>query len=333
MPVLLALLGAVAYGISDFLAALGARRLGVVAATVLGYGAGLVAIVALWPLAPGAWSAGAALAGAAAGVLAAVGFLGFYAALAIGPMSVLSPLMAVVGSLVPVAIALVGGERMSPLAVAAVVAAITAGALVSANREPANRVTARALLLALVGGVGLGSSIAAIDSAPEGSGLIPGVLELAVGLVVLGIIAASRWSRSARRSRSRLETTRGRARWSRSARRSRSRLETTRGRIEPAVVSGRGVAAPGRSSTDPAKPGRAGYAQALGGGSLLGLANGLLVLALVAGGGLAVVAVLINLYPVVTVILATVITRERIAPVQIAGVALALAASVVLTFA
>ncbi|MFT4124083.1 MAG: hypothetical protein QM635_09650, partial [Microbacteriaceae bacterium] len=69
--------------------------------------------------------------------------------------------------------------------------------------------------------------------------------------------------------------------------------------------------------------------QALGGGVLLGAANGLLVLAL-AGGQLAIVAVLVGLYPAVTVLLATLLGRERMASAQLAGVLLALAASLAL---
>jgi drug/metabolite transporter (DMT)-like permease len=284
VPVVLALVAALAYGVSDFLAALASRRFGVLRATTIGYLTALVAIVLLWSTSPGLWSAGAALSGAVAGVLAVVGFLGFYSALAIGPMSVLSPFMSVLGALVPVGIALGRGERLTPLAITAIVVAVLAGALVSVTRERASRIPLRALLCAVVGGVGLGSSVAAIDAAPSGSGLVPGVVETAVGVVILVVVSIMR-----------------------------------RGATRAAAAE------TGASRTP--------HAQAVVAGALLGLANGLLVLALAGGGGLAVVSVLVNLYPVVTVLLATIIARERMAAIQVVGVVLAFAASTTLVLA
>jgi drug/metabolite transporter (DMT)-like permease len=67
-------------------------------------------------------------------------------------------------------------------------------------------------------------------------------------------------------------------------------------------------------------------------GLLIGGANVLLMLALQAG-SVAVVAVLVNLYPVATVLLAWIVLRERINAVQSTGVVLAVAASVMLGLA
>ena len=67
-------------------------------------------------------------------------------------------------------------------------------------------------------------------------------------------------------------------------------------------------------------------------GLLIGGANVLLMLALHAG-SVAVVAVLVNLYPVATVLLAWIVLRERINAVQATGVVLAVAASVMLGLA
>ena len=65
------------------------------------------------------------------------------------------------------------------------------------------------------------------------------------------------------------------------------------------------------------------------GGVLLGAGNVLLVLAL-HGGNLAVVAVLVSLYPLATVILARLVLKERMSLVQFFGVALAIVAAVLL---
>ena len=195
MAAVIALIAAVVYGASDFLEALAARGMTARVATTIGYVFATVTILAMWPLFPGVWSAGTAVAGAIAGVLCVVGLLAFYAALAIGPMSVLSPTIAVLGSLVPVAAALVRGESLAPLTIAAVVVALLAAALVSIERGEGRRVSARALLLAVIAAVGLGGSIVALDEAPAASGLIPAVVEISVGLLALVSIALVRRDR------------------------------------------------------------------------------------------------------------------------------------------
>jgi drug/metabolite transporter (DMT)-like permease len=190
VSVLLALLSAFSYGVSDFLAALATRRLLVLRATTIGYGFAALVVLAAWFLDPGHWTPGATLAGLVAGALSVIGFLGFYAALAIGPMSVLSPVMAVLGSLVPVLVALLRGDALSPLALIAIAAAVLAAGLVSIERDRARRVSPRAALYALVGGVGLGASVAALDFAPSGSGLIPAVVEILVGFALVALLLA-----------------------------------------------------------------------------------------------------------------------------------------------
>jgi drug/metabolite transporter (DMT)-like permease len=67
-------------------------------------------------------------------------------------------------------------------------------------------------------------------------------------------------------------------------------------------------------------------------GLLIGGANVLLMVALHAG-SVAVVAVLVNLYPVATVLLAWIVLRERVNALQGTGIVLAVAASVMLGLA
>jgi drug/metabolite transporter (DMT)-like permease len=72
--------------------------------------------------------------------------------------------------------------------------------------------------------------------------------------------------------------------------------------------------------------------QALLAGALLVVANILLVIGLHLG-ELAIMGVLNALYPLGTVLLALIVLRERLSRLQLAGIALALAASVVLALA
>lgn len=277
MAAILALVSAVLYGTSDFLGTLGARRSGLVPSTAVVHVAAAVALLGLWPLAPGAWTPGVVVSGLVAGVLALAGMLAFYAALAIGPMSVLSPLIAALGATVPVLAAVALGERFGGFTIAAIVGAIAAAGLVSAERGEGRRVSRRALALALLSGATLGGSLVALDRAPAGSGLIAAELEIGVGVVVLLTWALV-------------------------------------GRVPMRVGGSRGIA------------------WSVSGGVLLGAANAGIVLALAAG-ELAIVSVLVCLYPVATVLLATIVLRERMSGVQVAGIALALAASVVLALA
>ncbi|HWT32487.1 MAG TPA: EamA family transporter, partial [Microbacterium sp.] len=67
-------------------------------------------------------------------------------------------------------------------------------------------------------------------------------------------------------------------------------------------------------------------------GTVTAAANAAIMTALHTG-DLAVVAVLNNLYPVSTIVLAWLVLRERLSPLQLTGVALAVVASVLLGLA
>lgn len=295
ITVVLSLVTAASYGVSDFLGAVGARRLRVLPGTTVTYGFGLVTLLVMLPLLGGAWSEQTVLWGAVAGFAAIIGFLAFYAALAAGPMSLASPLIAVIGSLVPVVIALLLGERLPALAWIAIVLALGGAALISVTRAgEVGGIPRKTVVLSLLAGAGLGSSIAALDRAPQDSGVTAAVVEIAVGLALLGVLLlGARLSGWARRALTILDE------------------EQEADRIP--------------------SPRRARLASAVG-GVLLGVANGVLLLALQSG-SLAVVSVLVGLYPIGTILLARVVYREKLAPLQIGGVVLAIAASVLLALA
>ena len=291
----LSLVTAVSYGVSDFLGAVGARRLKVLPGTAVTYGFALLTLLVMLPIIGGAWSGETVLWGGIAGAAAIVGFLAFYAALAAGPMSLASPLIAVVGSLVPVVIALLLGERLPVLAWIAIVLALGGGALISVTRGGRGTgIPRKTVGLSLLAGLGLGSSIAALDQAPHDSGVTAAVVEITVGVVLLGVLLlAARVSARSRGALAMLDE------------------EQEADRI------------PSRS--------RAWAASAVG-GVLLGVANGVLLLALQSG-SLAVVSVIVGLYPVATIILARVVYREKLTIVQLGGVVLAVVASLLLAAA
>ena len=120
MSLFLALPGALAYGFADFAGGLATRRAPVLLVTAVVQLAGLVALLAVVPLAGGtpSWQA------MGWGVLAAAGGTGglllYLRALAVGPMGLVAPLSAVVGAGLPLMVGLVGGERLGPVTLVAI---------------------------------------------------------------------------------------------------------------------------------------------------------------------------------------------------------------------
>jgi drug/metabolite transporter (DMT)-like permease len=304
--VILALLASLLYGASDFLGALSARRLTVVkASTAIYLAATALGAIALLLL-PWVYSDRAFWAGTIAGLFAIVGMVTFYAALAIGPMSLLAPLIALIQTAIPVIAAALTGQSLQPIAWIAVALALVATTLISvpgrsntastadspdATRARVERISGRGGMLALVAGVTLGLSVVSLDTAPADSGAFPAFLDLAAGLVVLLPLLAVR------------------------------RLRTS-----DVWLKGESVAT---DALDAARAGTRTWVASAVGGVLLGAGNVLLVLAL-HGGNLAVVAVLVSLYPLATVILARLVLKERMSLVQFFGVALAIVAAVLL---
>lgn len=293
--VVLALLASLFYGASDFLGALGARRLTVLKASVVIFLAATAATAAALPVSPWVYSDRALWAGVVAGLFAVIGMVTFYAALAAGPMSLLAPLIALIQTAIPVVVAAATGQALRPLAWVAVGLGLVATTLVSVPAEAVRagarieRITARGGLLALASGTTLGLSVVALDAAPADSGVFPAFLDIGVGLLVLLPLLA-------------VPRLRGGDGW------------LGGGREEPRMSGAAGTGA---------------WTMSAVGGILLGVGNILLVVSLHAG-NLAIVAVLVGLYPLATVVLARLVLKERLSLVQGAGVALAVAAAVML---
>ncbi len=310
MVAAIALLSALAYGASDFFAGLAARRAAVLRTTVVTYAAGTLVLAALTLAYPHGAASSALAAGSIAGVFAVVGFLTFYAAMAAGPMGVLSPAIATLQAAVPVAVGVTFGARLGPLGWTGILAALVAAGLLGSPSEVSDQSpvvsvearmltkpptqlgwTRRTVVLTLVSGVTLGLSVVALDAAPSGTGLMPGLVELGVGLVLLLGLEA---------------LVKGSARISRAA--------STLDGPDPAG----GV-------TRRAWPGR----QAIGAGGLLAVGQALLVIALDRG-NLAVVAALLATYPLATVLLARLLLGERFGHRTRVGIGVALLAATLL---
>ena len=328
LVVALALGAALMYGVADFLGGVAARRSTVFGASFVNYVfAALVMIVAV-AVTGGVWSGAAVAGGLIAGLLALVGFMTFFAALAAGPISLVTPFIALLSSVVPVVTTLVLGEVLRPLAWIAIALAVAGSVLVGLERRVSMRaVRPRTLALATVSGLGFGFATVALDRVPADASLIPVALDTGIGLVVLLTLAAA----------SRVSTTT--AHWI-------SLLDE-----HPASGAAHGEAAVDSASGSAGADDRQQTARAAAvdtaadrtrrsrvvvlaacAGLLIGGGNVLLMLALHAG-SVAVVAVLTNLYPVATMVLAWVVLRERLTRLQAVGAVLAVVASVLLGIA
>jgi len=287
--VVLALGAAVVYGASDFLGAFAARRIDLVTATLFNYAVAAVLIVIAVLIVGGAWSTGAFWSGVTCGALAVFGLLAFYGVLAIGPMSLLSPLIALIQSIVPVAIAAATGQGLSVVGWIAIGIGVVALVLLApAPQRGRQHISLRAGLLAVASGLLLGASLIVLDFAPKDSGVIPAMWEIVTGTVILAIV----WL----------------------------------------VLRAIGTQRPGLSFLKPSADAvrtlsaRRAWLAAAASGVLVAFADTFIVLALHLG-NLAVVSVLTSLYPVLTVILAATVLKERMTKLQFVAVGLVIAAS------
>jgi drug/metabolite transporter (DMT)-like permease len=132
--------------------------------------------------------------GALCGVSQAFGIWWFYAALGSGPISVVSPLTAILVAGIPVGVGLALGERPGVIAAAGVVVALIAVVLVS--RETTDKdvtphtFTAKVAWLTVGSGVAFGLNFVLIDQAPVEAKLWPLVFARASATVLVLIIAA-----------------------------------------------------------------------------------------------------------------------------------------------
>lgn len=294
----LGLLGAFVYGSADFLGGVAARRIGPLRTTAVGAVAGFALLLLALPLVGGAWSAAALGWGALSGLVGTVAVALLYACLAIGPMSILSPLTALVSALVPLTWGLLGGDRFEPVGYVAIGLALVAVVLVGFVPEKgAVRPRPRALGMAVAAGAMIGVFLILIDQTPDDSGVVPlianRVANAAVMWTVVGIAVA--------RARRPVPVAAGDLP-------AMGLPDQLRGgmRLEP---RGAGIAA--------------------GGGVLDATANLLILIALRLG-DLATVSVLTALYPAGTILLAAVVLRERVVPVQWVGLVLAIVAAALL---
>lgn len=187
MAILLALLSALCYGISDFGAGVASRRshAGLVSPILLVIGLACSGVMVA--IDPGIGPRAGALAwGAASGLGSAGGTLALYHGLSVGRMTVVATLSAVVSAVVPAIVGLSTGDTLTPVTLTGIVIAIPAIALVSWHPDPAQRGEARSsLIFGLLAGLCFALLFISFDRAGTRSGAWPLVSAEIVGTLVL----------------------------------------------------------------------------------------------------------------------------------------------------
>jgi drug/metabolite transporter (DMT)-like permease len=192
MAILLAGLSAMAWGGADFFGGLLSRTRNAYAVVGASQFAGFVAITLAAFVTGGFaqdrawlyWSIGAAIFGT-------TGLVTFYRALAAGTMGVVSPIAAL-GVVVPVIVALVGGERPSEVALVGGVLALV-GAVLASGPELSGRSGVAPVVLAGIAGLCFGSALLFMAKGAESSPLmLLWGMRLTTVVVFLGVALATR---------------------------------------------------------------------------------------------------------------------------------------------
>ena len=190
LPIVLAALSAVVWGIGDFAGGKAAQTSRALAVTVLSQVASLPVLAACVVLVGGRLSAGALAWGTLAGIVGFAGILLLYQGLSQGAMSVFAPVTAVTTAVVPLVVGLVLEGTPSTPALVGAVCAVVAIALVS--RAPGERrVSPRTVALALTAGTCFGVFFVILGRAGPAAGIWP-LVGVRLGSVATGLAVAAR---------------------------------------------------------------------------------------------------------------------------------------------
>jgi drug/metabolite transporter (DMT)-like permease len=165
--------------VSDFVGGVASRRVAALRVVLVSYPVAMTLLTLLAFGFGGHVSSGAVVWGALCGISQAFGVWWFYAALGSGPISVVSPLTAILVAGVPVVAGVVLGERPSAVAYAGIAVALLAVVLVSrevrdeGDEPTSHRFTTKVAWLTVGSGLAFGLNFVLIDQAPVEARLWP----------------------------------------------------------------------------------------------------------------------------------------------------------------
>lgn len=190
--VLLALLGAASYGVSDFIGGVFGKKASAWAVAATGGVGGAIASLVLALLHSGDPTVGDLAWGAGAGVGSGVGTAFLYRGLASGRMGVVAPVSGVLAVVLPVVVGVVTGERPGALVWLGIVAAVPAIWLVARQPDPGvHEPIGSGARDGVLAGVGFGALFACLGQVPDSAGFWPLVMNQVVGIAVVAIAATA----------------------------------------------------------------------------------------------------------------------------------------------
>lgn len=194
IAIALALGSSVAYGLTDFLGGLAARRITVLLLGSITQPLGLVMLLLVLPFTNGVLSQEAVVWGVVSGIGGVAAYIFLFRSLALGPMSVASPLSALVAVVLPVAAGILFGERLGLLAWLGIGLGVISVILVSQVHEDApHPVSTRVILMAVAAGVFISVFLVALERTPEDSGLWPiVVVRVVTSVVFVALVVGAR---------------------------------------------------------------------------------------------------------------------------------------------
>ncbi len=195
MTIVLALFASLFIGISDFLGGIDSRTRNPLETSLVVF---LAAFVTLVPIAILLGASDLTVhdlgLGAVSGLTTSIAYVGFFAAIGHGRISIVAPVSAAVTALLPAIVGIAEGNTLSTIARYGILCALLAIPLVAYETEDGDAdddwSTARQVLVSILCGVGFGFYFICIGHTHRSAGLWPTVATLLVGIAVIAPIAA-----------------------------------------------------------------------------------------------------------------------------------------------
>ena len=192
MAVLLALLAAASYGLSDFVGGVASKRVTPWTIALVGQLGGALPFLVAGLVDDGSFGRGVLGWTLLAGLGNGLGTAFLYRGLSSGRMGVVAPVSGVGAALLPILVGLAVGERPGLLVWLGIAAAVPAIWLVAG--EPASagpRADGSGLVDGVLAGLGFGTLFAALAQIPQDAGLMPLALNQVVAAVVVVVVATA----------------------------------------------------------------------------------------------------------------------------------------------
>jgi drug/metabolite transporter (DMT)-like permease len=191
VTILFGLLTAFSYGYADFVGAIAAKKVRALTVTTVAFSFGLLLAILFSLFAGASYNESVVLYGILAGICSAAAISFLYAALALGPISIVSPFTAVLSAIVPVIVDIAAGQALGELSLLAIVLILIAVVLVAfVPGQDVRLPTLRATIYSIGAGLGFAGTFVFIDAAPSDSGLGVLVVMRVIGITILFALLA-----------------------------------------------------------------------------------------------------------------------------------------------